>query len=210
GGILLRTIRRCHDKKVISGPSLVVDEILRLCSASNINELVSARWQGDISALSAPSQPRSTYMYLHKRPASSLATSRVFRSPRIGLDLSYPETKGTATHPRVVFVGKLYRHFTHPELLIANGRTQTFVGFYLALILEKKYDSRSLKFRHELGKLTGIKDTTLAKYLLDYQLGFENGKLVNFVGVSGKGVSASTSAYLRMMGTLERTLHEAS
>ncbi|OAX32586.1 hypothetical protein K503DRAFT_794724 [Rhizopogon vinicolor AM-OR11-026] len=160
GGILLRTIRRCHDKKVISGPSLVVDEILRLCSASNVNELI---------------QPKSTYMYLRKRPASSLATSRVFHSPRIDLDLSYPETKGTAIHPRVVFVGKLYQHFTHPELLVVNGRTQTF--------------------------LTGIKDTTtLANYSSDFQLRFEHGKLVNFVGASGKCVSASAYAFLRMMG----------
>jgi len=30
--------------------------------------------------------------------------------------------------------------------------------------------------------LTGIKDTTLAKYLWDYQFGFEKGKLENFVG----------------------------
>ncbi|OJA15081.1 hypothetical protein AZE42_06937 [Rhizopogon vesiculosus] len=151
---------------------------------------MSAKWQGDIPALSAPSQPRSTYIYLRKRPASSLATSRVSRSPRIGLDLSYLETKGTATHPRVVFVGKLYLHFTHPELLVANGRTQTF-----------KHDPQSLKFRHEMGKLTGVKGTTtLAKYLSYHQLGFENGKLVNFVGASGKGVSTLASAYLGAMG----------
>ncbi|KAG0700947.1 hypothetical protein DFH29DRAFT_929466 [Suillus ampliporus] len=208
GGALLRTIRRCHDKKVISGPSLLVDEILRVCSASNINDLISAKWQGDISALSAPSQPRSTYMYLCQRPASSLATSPVFRSPRIGLDLSNPETKPIPTHPRVVFIGKLYRHVTHPELLIANGRTQTFVGLYLTIVEGKKYQPDSLRFRSELSKLTGIKEPTLAKYLSDYQLGFEKGKLENFVGASGKGISASASAYLRMMGTLGRVLHE--
>ncbi|KAG1766915.1 hypothetical protein EV702DRAFT_980502 [Suillus placidus] len=209
GGALLRTIRRSHDQKVISGPSLLVDEILRVCSASNISELVSVKWQGDIAALSAPSQPRSVYMYLRKRPTSSLATSTVFRSPRIGLDLSNPETKANPTHPRIVFVGKLYRYFTHPELLIANGRTQTFVGLYLALVEGKKYEPGSLKFRNELSKLTGIKGTTLAKYLSDYQLGFEKGKLANFVGALGKGASASASAYLRMMGTLAMVLREA-
>ncbi|KAG1736431.1 uncharacterized protein EDB91DRAFT_1238056 [Suillus paluster] len=209
GGALLRTIRRCHDQKVISGPSLLVDEVLRVCSASNLNDLVSVKWQGDISALSTPTQLRSTCMYLRKRPASSLATSPVLRSPRIGLDLSNPETKASPTHPRVVFVGKLYRYFTHPELLVANGRTQTFVGIYLTLVEGKKYALGSLKFRNELSKLTGMKDTTLAKYLSDYQLGFEKGKLVSFVGACGKGVSASASAYLRMMGTLARVLHEA-
>jgi hypothetical protein len=133
----------------------------------------------------------------------------VFRSPRIGLDLSNPETKANPTHPRVVFVGKLYRYFTHPELLISNGRIQTFVGLYLALVEGKKYEPGSLKFRNELSKLTGIKDTTLAKYLSDYQLGFEKGKLANFVGALGKGASASASTYLSMMGTLAMVLHEA-
>lgn len=147
-------------------------------------------------------------MYLRKRPTSSLATSRVFRSPRIGLDLSNQETKATPTHPRVVFVGKLYRYFTHPELLIANGRTQTFIGLYLALVFEKKYEADSLKFRSELSKLTGIKDATLVKYLSDYELGFEKGVLEDFVGASGKGVLASASAYLKMMGMLARISHE--
>lgn len=206
GGALLRTVRRLQDQKVISGPSLLVDEILRVSSASSISELVSVKWQGDIAALSLPSQPRSIYMYLRKRPPSSLATSPVFRSPRIGLDLSNPETKANPTHPRIVFVGKLYRYFTYPELLIANGRIQTFVGLYLALVEGKKYEPGSLKFRNDLRKLTGMKDTTLAKYLSDYQLGFEKGKLADFVGARGKGISASASAYLRMMGTLATVL----
>jgi len=37
-------------------------------------------------------------MYLHKRPASSLVTSRIFHFPRIGLDLSNQETKATSSH----------------------------------------------------------------------------------------------------------------
>lgn len=148
-------------------------------------------------------------MYLRKRPASSLAASPVFRSPRIGLDLSNPETKAIPTHPRVVFVGKLYRYFTYPEFLVASGRPQTFVGLYVALVKGKKYKPGSLKFRNKLSKLTGIKDTTVAKYLSDYQLGFEKGKLANFVGAIGKGASASASTYLKMMGTLAKVLHEA-
>jgi hypothetical protein len=52
-----------------------------------------------------------------------------------------------------------------------------------------------------------MKDTTLAKYLSDYQHGFEKGKLADFVaGALGKGASSSASAYLRMMGTLATVL----
>ena len=136
-------MRRCHDQKVISGPLLLVDEILRLCSASNINELVSAKWKGDIYALSIPRKPRRTYMYLRKRPASSLVTSRIFCSPRIGLDLSNQETRATSSHPRVVFVGKLYRRVTHPELFIANGRAKTFVGLLLTVVALAEVSQRA-------------------------------------------------------------------
>ncbi|KAG2741103.1 hypothetical protein P692DRAFT_20822327 [Suillus brevipes Sb2] len=119
------------------------------------------------------------YMSLRKRPPSSLATPPVFCSPRIGLDLSNPETKTSPTYPQIVFIGKLYRYFTYPELLIANGRIQTLVGLYLALVEEKKYEPGSFKFRNDLRKLTGMKDTTLAKYP-DYQPGFYKGKSADF------------------------------
>jgi hypothetical protein len=56
----------------------------------------------------------------------------------------------------------------------------------LALVEGKKYEPGSLKFRNELSKLTGMKDTTLAKYLSDHQLGFEKGKLADFVGALEK------------------------
>ncbi|KIK44129.1 hypothetical protein CY34DRAFT_11296 [Suillus luteus UH-Slu-Lm8-n1] len=112
GGALLRTVRRLQDQKVISGPSLLVDEILRVSGASSISELVSVKCQGDIAALSAPSQPRSVYMYLRKRPPLSLATSPVFCSPRIGLHLSNPEIKANPIHPRIVFVWQIIPDYT--------------------------------------------------------------------------------------------------
>jgi hypothetical protein len=52
------------------------------------------------------------------------------------------------------------------------------VGLYLALVEEKKYGPG---FR---SKLTGMKDTTLAKYP-DYQPGFYKGKLADFVRAVG-------------------------
>ncbi|KIK36060.1 hypothetical protein CY34DRAFT_16647 [Suillus luteus UH-Slu-Lm8-n1] len=189
---------------VIHGSSQTDYEILEL--EFYLQKARAQRAVGDIAALSAPSQPRSVYMYLRKRPPSSLATSPVFRSPRIELDLSNPETKANPTHPRINFVGKLYRYFAYQELLIANRRIQTFVGLYLALVEGKEYEPGSLKVRNELRKLTGMKDTTLATYLSDYQHGFEKGKLADFVGALGKGASALVSAYLRMMGTLGTVL----
>ncbi|KAH7918351.1 hypothetical protein BV22DRAFT_1076286 [Leucogyrophana mollusca] len=206
GGALLRTLRRLSDGKVISGPSLLVDEILRASGASNINDLVTAKWNGDISASAPSTNGRAVSMSLRmKSPSTSTKKPRVFCSPRIGLDLSNLETSKSVTHPRVVFVGKPYRYFTHPHLLTANGRSQTFVGIYRA---SEHLDNES-RLKKELCALTGIKEQTVAKYLSDYRLGYDEGNLASFVGPAGKGVCASTSMYLKMMGVLERLQEES-
>jgi hypothetical protein len=49
-----------------------------------------------------------------------------------------------------------------------------------------------------------MKEQSVVKYLADYMSGVEKGNLQSFIGVSGKGASASPSTYLKMMGTLER------
>ncbi|KIJ69698.1 hypothetical protein HYDPIDRAFT_164007 [Hydnomerulius pinastri MD-312] len=208
GGALLRTIRRRSDKKVICGPSLLVDEVLRLSGAPSINDLVDTAWNGDISALSPPTQDRATYMYLRRKETteSSSKPPTVFRSPRIGLDLSNSETKDSITHPRVVFVGKPYRCFTHPELLASKGRVQTFVGLYTMLRDSKGYTEDSLKLKKELCGIMGLKEQNVIKYMADYRSGCQVGKLKSFVGPSGKGVCQSASEYLKMMGTLQKVL----
>ncbi|KAH7887258.1 hypothetical protein F5I97DRAFT_1804462 [Phlebopus sp. FC_14] len=213
GGVLLRTIRRRTDKTIISGPSLLVDEILRLSGASSVDELVETLWKNDISALEEPcatSAPRTTYMYLHKAKSATLSFGppQVFCSPRVGLDLSNPETKNHISHPRVIFVGKLYRFFTYPKLLTTKGRVQTFVGLYTKIVESKgrSYAEDTVKMKMELSRLMGLKDQNVTKYLEDYRAGYQTGELKSFVGSAGKGVCQSTTGYLRMMGTLHKAL----
>ncbi|KAF9226976.1 hypothetical protein BS17DRAFT_697478, partial [Gyrodon lividus] len=208
GGALLRTIRHRSDKKVICGPSLLVDEVMRLSGACSIDDLVSRVWDGDISALSPPTPERNAFMYLRRENRNTVSSVLpiVYRSPRIGLDLSNSETTDSITHPRVIFVGKQYRYFTHPEFLASKGRTQTFVGLYTTLRESGVHTEDSLKLKRELCNITGLKESNVAKYLADYRSGHQSGKLKSFVGPSGKGVCQSASEYLKMMGTLHRAL----
>lgn len=207
GGALLRTVRRRTDSKIICGPSLLVDEILRLSGASDIDHLVSTNWNGDISALSPPTPARGTFMYLQRAQDTSIGEyPTVYRSPRIGLDLSNPDTTESVTHPRVVFVGKPYRYFTHPELLAYKGRVQTFVGLYTMLLESKGYAEGSMELRKALRDMLGLGEQNVSKYLADYRSGFQVGKLKSFVGRSGKGVCQSSSEYLKMMGALRKAL----
>lgn len=208
GGALLRTVRRRSDNKVICGPSLLVDEILRLSGAPTINHLVNTTWNGDISALSPPAPARDTFLYLQRATRNSSVDKRptVYRSPRIGLDLSNPATTESITHPRVVFVGRPYRYFTHPELLASKGRAQTFVGLYTVLRESKGYQEDSMELKKALQDTMRLGEQIVSKYMQDYRSGYQVGKLKSFIGPSRKGVCQSASEYLRMMGALRKAL----
>ncbi|KAG5636123.1 hypothetical protein H0H81_009055 [Sphagnurus paluster] len=207
GGALLRGLRRISDNKVISGPSLLVDEILRLSHAVSISELVAQKWANNTSAFQA--RPLSLFL----RPRSALASPppTVYASPRIGLDLSHPGTTTSPDHPRVVFLPRLYRYFTHPELLTANGRTQTFLGVLRTCRSTtcKGQDLGDVRLRKEVMRITGLNEATVSRYIENYKGGVDSGRLKAFVGVQGKGASSSPPTYLRMMGALERLRLEA-
>ena len=219
GGILLRSLRELGPNgKVISGPSLLVDHIINLSGASNISDLVENKWAGDTCAFNSGEDERSTRLYLRpaSEPSSTSSTSRtastIYFSPRIGLDLSHPGTTNPEIlplHPRIQFLPKPYRFFTHPEVLVANGRPQTFLGI-LSLCISTSTNpdlTEALKkplLSQEIAALMAIKEPTSAKYLAEYVAGREGGidLLKSFVGSKGKGASSSPSSYLRMMGAL--------
>ncbi|KAG6844461.1 hypothetical protein H0H87_006744 [Tephrocybe sp. NHM501043] len=151
GGALLRSLRRISDKKVISGPSLLVDEVLRLSKASSIPELVEQKWANDTSAFTT----RPTSLFLRPRPSSFQQKPAVYRSPRIGLDLSHPGTTVSPAHPRVVFLSQRYRYFTHPHILTSKGRPQTFLGV-LRTVLDTTCADHNLDSVDLLGELVKI------------------------------------------------------
>jgi len=164
GGILLRTIRRTSDLKVISGPSLLVDEILRLSGAADIPELVEGKWGGDISAWT-PDSPtgttRPTSLSLQRRNGgTSIRKSPIYRSPRIGLELSHYSTKDSLDHPRVVYVSKPYRYFIQPDLLVANGRAHTFLGVYQTCRQSGRFEGNEGSLRREVVRLTKLSEKT--------------------------------------------------
>ncbi|KAI9060006.1 hypothetical protein FKP32DRAFT_1668346 [Trametes sanguinea] len=222
GGILLRSIRRVSDGKVVSGPSLLVDEVLRVSGASEILELVAVNWDGDIAAFPpTPVVPASrlSTMWLRRRAAAAHPDGsaqraradrpRIFRSPRIGLDISHPSVAPASahTHPRVTFVALPYRFFVSPHLLTANGRGQTFLGVYDAL-QKAGYCESDEELVEELARLTGVKGPTAAKYLGALREGLGAGGssegLGEWIGPRGKAVLSSVTAWLTMMGTLRR------
>ena len=222
GGILLRSLRELGPNgKVISGPSLLVDHIINVSGASSISDLVENKWAGDTCAFISGKDERSTRLFLRpvSEPSSTSSSSRtastIFFSPRIGLDLSHPGTTNPEIlplHPRIQFLPKAYRFFTHPEVLVANGRPQTFLGVLSQCISTTNSDfTEALKkplLSQEIAVLMALKEPTCAKYLAEYVAGREGGVdlLKSFVGPKGKGASSSPSSYLRMMGALSNLI----
>lgn len=234
GGILLRSIRRVSDNKVTSGPSLLVDEILRATGVADIPDLVNKKWKRDTSAL--PPDPsvaptRDTTLYLKwkepasstsqrglhaffggKAPATSSAKPVVYRSPRIGLDLSHPtipqDIPRALAHSRLNYIVRRYRFITRPNLLTAKGQGHTFLGVYQSLLDSGIKESDEKGIYREMVKVTEMKHPTVVKYFGEYKEGLEKGSLSPFLGPSGKGVTSSPASFLKLMGTLRK--HQAA
>ncbi|KAM6497342.1 hypothetical protein JOM56_007815 [Amanita muscaria] len=239
GGILLRSLRRVSDGKVICGPSLLVDEILQSSNSDSIPDLVTSKWNGDINAFRSEGGP--TFLCFRPRsgghessllqavPQNAIQDQKraqspgalpttVYSSPRIGLDLSHPGTTVSKDHPRLLFLSKRYRFFTHPELL-EKGRPQTFIGI-LHFCLRNGHTLRATagknggtidsffdgKLRSEVMKIMCVKEATVEKYFTEYLAGLDKGVMKLYIGAAGKGASTSPATYLRMVGALERFL----
>ncbi|CAE6367710.1 unnamed protein product [Rhizoctonia solani] len=204
GGILLRTLRNTQTKKVTCGPSLLVDEVLRSIGATELSTLVGTHWGGDTSAFVA--EPGPNRMFL--RPVDGKATaklSKMYTSPRIGLELSRIQTLGeaTASHPRVQYVTRPYRFFTHPDLM-GSIRPQTFYGLLQA------HESGQLT-RAGIADVSGMKPSQVSTFFGYVEEGRKAGPgaVKEFVGEKGKGVGPSPARFLKMAGVVECILDDS-
>jgi hypothetical protein len=191
-------MKRVDDGVVISGPSLLVDEILRVFGASSLNHLVSTIWDNGLLAYGQPSADAAQRSRMFLVPNAIENSDNLFyTSPRVGLDLSNPETVPVATDNRVTYVGRQYRYFRNPELLLANGRLQTFVGLFRHAKQRASTEASIASFVATSGKFSA---KTVEKYITEFRRGQNTGKLQNFVGLAGK--NSGPAVYLQLMGTL--------
>jgi len=200
GGILFRTIRRIKDRKVVSGPSRLVDEILAQSGAESIPDLVQSKWKEDTFAFpSAVPGSRPSLRIIHRKEPS--ATIIPFRCPRIGLDLSHRSTTNSPLDPRVAFVCKPYRYIIYPELLTFNGRPQTFIGVYDHIL--EGTGGEPAKLAKAIAAVTGIQEPTVLKYIGSLSLGLEGKRaLSRFIRTK----TGSVADYLVMVGALRRQI----
>ncbi|TRM69832.1 hypothetical protein BD626DRAFT_475446 [Schizophyllum amplum] len=206
GGILLRSIQRLDTAEIVCGPSLLVDKIVFLSNASTLTDLVGTKWGGDTSAFT------QCGAFLRARDDTEDSFSRrLCRTPRVGLELS--------TASRGAFVIKPYRYIASFDSPL-KSKAQTFVGA-VQYCLEKDRDETTTmlmpddvkahssrlhdqRLSAQLVGLTALNATLIERYLRDYRGGFDNAAVSTFAG--RKGVAASPSACLSMMGALYRSM----
>ncbi|CAE6382821.1 unnamed protein product [Rhizoctonia solani] len=203
GGILLRTLRNTQTKKVTCGPSLLVDEVLRSSGTDQLSTLVGTCWGGDTSAFVA--EPGPSRMFLRPVDQKGTKIPRMYTSPRIGLELSRIQTPGeaTASHPRVQYVTRPYRFFTHPDLM-GSIRPQTFYGLLHA------HESGHLT-RTGIADVSGMKPSQVSTFCGYVEEGRKAGPgaVKEFVGEKGKGVGPSAARFLKMVGVVECILDDS-
>lgn len=209
GGILLRSVRVMEAQTVVSGPSLLVDSVLKYSGAESIDELVAEHWNGDISAFPSGSDQRS--VSLVPVPSSDanvgLGVSQIYCSPRIGLDLTNPSARPLLSNQRVSFVQRRYRYFRQPTLLRTKGQAENFLGtMYHCLkvpgwsITELDRDW-AIRFKKQsvianIEKATG--KAGAARWLKAFEAGTQ-GKVDRFCGNAGKTSSKAGAEHILSM-----------
>ena len=216
GGVLLRSIRVIETQTVVSGPSLLVDSILKYSGAESIDELVSEHWNGDISAFpSTSSNDRPSLSLIPVPPPDPDATgergvSPIYCSPRIGLDLTNPSAAPSLSNQRVSFVRRRYRYFRLPTLLRTKGHAENFLGALYHCLkvpgwsiteLDRNWAAQFKKHSviANIEKVTG--KTGAARWLKAFEAGTEM-KVDRFCGAAGKTSKAGAEHILSMYGAI--------
>jgi hypothetical protein len=198
--MLIRSVRRVQDDAVISGPCLVVDELLRQSSAADIKILVVEHWLKRVKGL----EPNNDGDGMWIEPVGSPnvgALPVVHSSPRIGLDLSHAATTPALDDPRVLFVARSYRFYLAPESLKVNGRIQTFAGLILLHDTSKPLSHTTI-IREALAQ--GFSESATKKYIQAFEQGLANAKLNPYIGSAGKNLASSAVRYISMVATLRK------
>jgi len=212
GGILLRSVRVTETQTVVSGPSLLVDSILKYSGAESIEELVSQHCNGDINAFPPGDRPSLSLVPVPPPEDASGAreVSHIYCSPRIGLDLTNASAAPSLTNPRVSFVQRRYRYFRLPTLLRTKGQAENFLGtLYHSLkvpgwsITELDRDWATQFKKNSvianIEKATG--KSGAARWLKAFEAGTQV-KVDRFCGAAGKTSKAGAEHTLSMYGAI--------
>nr|CAG8508502.1 8205_t:CDS:2 [Entrophospora candida] len=193
GGILIRSIKRIIDNEdddeneLIEGPSLIVDEILRLCGVDNlsIKEMVEVKWMGKSGICK---DFKNFNGMICEEKIRNFNKRAKYSTDVIGLTLS---NTNPSPNLRLNFLLKPYRFFIKPHL-IKKGKAQLIIGLY------DRYQ--------DINKVTEISGTSrsiVENYIKEFKLDSDN--IDEFLGKKGKG--SNGMEYCKMAGVVRNWLN---
>ena len=190
GGMLIRAVLDQSTGAVIEGPSLLVDEILRVCKHKTLDSLTKAPWSGQCWS-------EKSLFYLEKKPSrrgqakrQKVQESKVYTSCRVGLGLG---NRSPSIEARLLFVGRPYRYVMRPQLL-KKGRVWTIFGMFEQSISNK-----------DIVELTKVKEGLLPKYKSEFDAGEDAPEETIRECLEGKDiVSGSANWKIRVMAAVRR------
>ena len=168
GGILIRTIEQLSNNKVICGPCLVVDHILKLTGSATINILVENNMKDDISVFGDKTNQLSLY------PTEESRDETIIHTGRVGL---YMTKKSCKIEDQAEYVFRNYRSVAEPTK-VSKGR------HLMALALIHAGDSNQ-----SISKKTGIKDAVIKRYREAYTDGLKSGRTFDDFSVYAKRIN---------------------
>ncbi|KAI9496526.1 hypothetical protein BDB00DRAFT_785602 [Zychaea mexicana] len=184
GGMLIRAVLNQSTGSVIEGPSLLVDEILRVCKHKDLKSLTKAPWSGQCWS-------DKSLFYLEKKPSPTKRQKverKVYSSCRVGLGLG---NRLPSIEARLLFVGRPYRFVMQPWLL-KKGRIWTVFGMFEQSMTNE-----------EIVELTKVKEGLLPKYKSEYDAGEEAPEDTIRECLNGKDiVSGSANWKMRVMSAV--------
>jgi hypothetical protein len=145
GGILFRSLET-PEGEMITGPSLLVDHLLRLSGVKNVAAL-----DGAIGARTV--WDRTSPLVLQR--AGERRLDRIYRSARVGLTLRSTKKDGAGLR----YILRPYRHLTEPRG-ISKGKAHLVVALHMEGV-----------GADELRRLTGSPRHSIERYIAEYEAG---------------------------------------
>jgi hypothetical protein len=155
GGILIRGIADAADR-LIDGPSLTVDHLLRVCQAESVRELDEQIGNRRVGDTASP-------LYLTQIEPESRP---VLPCSRVGLTLRQADARSRHTD----YLVRAYRYLTEPRH-IRKGKLQMVLGLHQAGVTPE-----------EIVRQTGCPRKTVAGYLAEYAAGTQQTGFAAYLG----------------------------
>ena len=199
GGILIRSVQRIQDGKVIEGSCLVAEEVLQQHGGKSIVELVES-WKGNTAAFGGANPTLNFVLAKHPiTPAPKPDAIRIIRSPRVGLTLK----QSGASRPLFINLPYRYCRVDVPGFANKKMKQSILLSGYAEMIQKARAEGRkelSNEERTQLQRLVPCTGGYLDQHMSAFEAGFKSGAAGMARFAADASLCSSAEGMSRMYG----------